>query len=135
MLAVVAVDPVAVPSSEAERAVPALAAFPRRHEVILACTARTTGEIGRLMAALRGALPRFRFVALVAESTGTRPVDIHLLRDLLDEGAVPVVMVLAAAAVPVAASLAAIVDADALLRLADGPDGVTLQMRVYCRAG
>jgi hypothetical protein len=61
MLAVVAVDPVAVPSSEAERAVPALAAV---HP-----PARGHSRLHR------------------AHDRGDRPVDIHLLRDLLDEGA------------------------------------------------
>lgn len=132
MLAVVAYDPAALPSDQAGREVRVLARFAHRHEVVLACVGRSAGQAIRLLAALGEAMPRFRFVALVAEPGATRPVDVLVVAGLLDDGAVPAVLAFDDAAgpvpvVPLASRIAADVRADVVLRLAHGADGVTLQ--------
>lgn len=128
MLTVVAVDPAAVPAGESARAVSALVAFARRYECLLACAERSPGDTARFLAALREALPAFRFVALFADPDAPDPVDVRLLTELLDDGALPVVVTGDVPAMPLAAAVAASIGADSVWRLADGPDGVTLHI-------
>jgi hypothetical protein len=128
MLTIVAVDPAAIPSGETGAAVSAVASFARRYECLLACAERTPGDTTHFVAALRGELPRFRFVPLLGDPGTREPVDRRLLTQLLEEGAVPVVAASDVAAMPLAATLAAYVRADALWRVADGPEGVTLHV-------
>jgi len=128
MLTVVAVDPAAIPSGETAAAVTAIASFARRYECLLACAERTPGDTAHFVARLRGELPRFRFVPLLADPGAREPVDLRLLTHLIEEGAVPVAAASDVAAMPLAAALAASVGADALWRVADGPEGVTLHV-------
>lgn len=128
MLAVVALDPAAVPPGEVDRVVAVLAGFVRRHECVLVCTERTVGATQGMLAALSRVLPRFRFVPLLAgPATSRRAVDPALLAGLLDDGAVPVAVGGDEPAVPLAEAVAAAVGANTVLRLADTPTGTTLQ--------
>src|SRR4051794_21644616 len=126
MLTVVAVDPAAIPSGETAAAVTAIASFARRYECLLACAERTPGDTAHFVARLRGELPRFRFVPLLADPGAREPVDLRLLTHLIEEGAVPVAAASDVAAMPLAATLAASVGADALWRGGGGPPGGTV---------
>lgn len=111
MLAVIAVDTMAVAPPERTDMARVFAAFAREHEVVMACP----GAAGcrQLVDELRQEMPRFRFVTMIVD--GAVAADIELFSDLLERGVVPIAAVPDGQAREVAGELARRLSADLML--------------------
>ena len=109
----------------------ALASLATRHELVIVCGTRdstpATGDGPPLVAGLRLHLPRQQIIAVVV-GPDPHPHEAALVAELLNDGALPVVLTTAADPEPVARLLAPALDADQVVQVShDRTDG--LQVR------
>lgn len=119
MLTVVALEEGSTaPDQTADLAV-ALAALARRQEVAVVCECPAPEYSSRLTEDLRSALPAWRVVGVHAASNEYPGSELELISQLLDRGAMPVVLVPPGGTAAAAAMLADKLSAAALLHLVE----------------
>lgn len=117
MLTVVALEAESAELGQAPAVAAALAALARRQEVAVVCECGTCAEPHALTRELRAALPEFRVIGVRAGAEAG--AEVELIGQLLERGALPVILVPEGGTATAATTLADKLSASALLRLVE----------------